>query len=96
MSDQSSLIRRIHFTVKGRVQGVGFRYWTQNLASELQLSGWVKNQYDGSVEGEAQGAQDKVQRFAELLHQGPGFSRVEDVHTYFMEPKGNDGFHVRF
>ncbi len=70
---------RIHFTVRGRVQGVGFRYFVISEADRLQLTGWVRNCQNGDVEGEAQGPEKVLEKFIGRLEQGPALSRVESV-----------------
>lgn len=54
-----NIIRR-HFIFRGNVQGVGFRYRAYYEASKLGISGWVRNLYDGTVEMEAQGEEEKI------------------------------------
>lgn len=71
----------IRFRVTGRVQGVGFRAWTQDTAQALGLAGWVRNEADGTVRGEATGADDDVHRLLEALRQGPPGARVRSVET---------------
>ena len=56
---------RYHFRFTGRVQGVGFRYRARNLSSSLGLTGWVKNEWDGSVTMELQGEETLIDR---VLH----------------------------
>ena len=73
--------RAITAVVTGRVQGVGFRYSTQRMASQLGLDGWVRNQYDGSVELHAQGDKDVVSRFLGFLEEGPPAARVVNLHV---------------
>ncbi len=63
--------------VSGIVQGVGFRYFTQDVAHHLNLSGWVRNADDGSVEGEVQGDETICSSFLDMLRDGPAFARVE-------------------
>jgi acylphosphatase len=64
----------IHFS--GRVQGVGFRYKTQQVAMEFEVSGWVRNLADGRVQLEVEGAEDEVKRFVdELVDRMNGFIR---------------------
>lgn len=60
-------IIRKHFFFKGRVQGVGFRYRAQNAASLYSVTGWVKNLYDGSVEMEAQGTEEDIDKVVQTL-----------------------------
>lgn len=63
---------RVGFRAEGRVQGVGFRWTAQGAARELGLSGWIRNAFDGSVEGEAEGPPEALERFREALENGPG------------------------
>ncbi len=67
------------FFVRGRVQGVGFRYFVQRAAEELQLTGYTRNLDDGRVEVYAIGPESKLSTFAALLHQGPRFADVRGV-----------------
>lgn len=70
---------RLSCTVRGRVQGVGFRSWTRRTARALGLAGWVRNLPDGSVEVCAEGEGETLAVFRAALHQGPPFSRVDGV-----------------
>ncbi len=65
--------------VRGRVQGVGFRYFAQNAASELGLCGYARNLDDGRVEVYAVGSEDKLSKMAGMLHTGPRWSDVRGV-----------------
>lgn len=65
--------------VRGRVQGVGFRYFAQKSASGLGLTGYVRNLDDGSVEVYAAGSADKLSDLAGMLHQGPRWADVRGV-----------------
>lgn len=67
------------FVVRGRVQGVGFRWFVMREAGELQLDGYVRNQPDGSVEVLARGPAEAVARLESRLAQGPGTAHVESV-----------------
>lgn len=67
------------FYIKGRVQGVSFRYNTLKKANQLGLRGWVRNVIDGSVEVLAVGSEDKMDEFHKWLHKGPMLSRVISV-----------------
>lgn len=71
----------IAFQVTGRVQGVGFRHFTTTHARELGLVGWVRNNPDGSVSGEASGSTAALAQFQAFLRQGPRFGRVDDLHV---------------
>jgi acylphosphatase len=71
--------RRRRFAVRGRVQGVGFRAWTQKRARELGLRGTVRNRPDGDVEVEAAGPEPALERLLQLLRQGPLWAAVSEV-----------------
>lgn len=89
-------LRRIRFVVTGRVQGVGFRAWTERTAGGLGLCGWVANRADGAVEGEAQGAARAVGSFVLQLQRGPVLARVVGVEVEDGEVvDGEVGFGVR-
>ena len=64
------------FQVHGRVQGVGFRYFVRHHAQELELAGWVRNEPDGTVRGEAGGDFSRLEAFREILERGPSGARV--------------------
>lgn len=68
-----------HLKITGRVQGVWYRAWTRENASELGLDGWVRNCMDGSVEALVQGEDSKVKELIERCHTGPSAARVDDV-----------------
>lgn len=71
----------------GRVQGVGFRWWTRQTAQELGVRGTVRNAVDGSVEVRFAGPPDAVHRFMEALRAGPPYARVD----YLEEDAPPDG-----
>jgi len=77
-------IERLHAHVYGRVQGVGFRFYTADAASALGLTGWVANRYDDSVEVVAEGPHPKLQKLLEYLQQGPSMARVDQVQHEFL------------
>jgi acylphosphatase len=70
---------RVHLLVSGRVQGVGFRYFTARLARERGLSGFVQNLSDGRVEVLAQGDRDALEGLIAAVRQGPSGAVVRDV-----------------
>lgn len=72
-------MRAVHLHISGRVQGVGYRYWTVKQARRLGLCGWVRNRPNGSVEAQAWGAEDAVSSLIEACHQGPIAARVDAV-----------------
>ena len=79
---------RLRVTVFGRVQGVSFRFYTRDTAAELDLTGWVANRYDGSVEVVAEGPRSALDRLLEFLQQGPPMARVDQVQHEFSPATG--------
>ncbi len=71
---------RAHVIIEGRVQGVFFRYHTQELAIRLGLKGWVKNRWDGCVEAVFEGDREKVNQIIQWCHLGPSQAKVTKVH----------------
>jgi acylphosphatase len=65
---------RVHAIVTGKVQGVGFRAFTQNQATQKGIAGCVRNREDGSVEVEAEGPRVILDDFLKVLKEGPGLS----------------------
>jgi acylphosphatase len=65
--------------VRGRVQGVGFRYFAQREAAKLELTGYARNLDDGCVEVYAAGPEDKLSQLAGLMHRGPRWADVRGV-----------------
>lgn len=70
---------RVVFQVHGRVQGVGFRAFARDTAQTLGLSGWVANEWDGSVAGQAEGSLEALAHFRERLAEGPPWAHVVRV-----------------
>lgn len=70
---------RYYIRVSGKVQGVGFRYFVQYTASLLNLTGWVRNLDNDSVDMEVQGKEEILDAFTNKIKKGNGFSRVEDL-----------------
>ena len=69
----------VYIIIKGKVQGVSFRYFTLKQAQELNIVGWVRNIPNGTVEAVAQGDKINLELFIKKLKQGSSFSRVDDV-----------------
>jgi acylphosphatase len=69
----------IHLEIRGRVQGVGFRWYVVDTARKLRLAGWVKNKADGNVELAAAGEMDALARLEAAVSAGPPGARVEEV-----------------
>ena len=88
------IIRRAA-TVSGRVQGVSFRYHTDQQANRLGLTGWVRNAADGTVRLEVQGRSDAVDELLTWARSGPSHAVVDDVEIHELDPKdGDSGFRV--
>ncbi len=88
-------MKRVHVTVHGQVQGVGFRYHTFVMAEQLGITGWVRNRYDGTVEIEGEGPDLVVDRFIDIVKEGPRFSKVSRLEKEFYDTvKGYRGFTI--
>ncbi len=79
---------RLHAIIEGRVQGVGFRAFVLRKASELKLTGWVRNRWDGSVEVVAEGERSQLDQLLAALHQGPRSAVVTQVTVEWEEASG--------
>lgn len=90
-SDSSILRYRIQF--EGIVQGVGFRYEVYQMATQLKLIGWVRNEMDGSVLCEVQGAKEKIEYLIHHLHQVPRF-QIDSVTEKEIPLKIESSFHM--
>ena len=87
----------LHFLVRGRVQGVGFRWFVHREASELELKGWVRNTEDGDVEVVAAGEAGSLAELRTSLHRGPRGSRVDKVVEHALvesEAEGLNAFKI--
>lgn len=90
-------VKQLDATVRGRVQGVSFRYYTQLAANRLNLVGWVANQRDGTVRTVAQGDEASLKQFVDFLWQGSPAARVEQVDvTWETAVEPFDRFQVRW
>jgi acylphosphatase len=88
---------RLHATVHGRVQGVNFRHYTQREANGLNITGWVYNRPDGSVEVIAEGERESLHKLRQFLHRGPPAARVEFVEADWEAPTGEfSRFRIRY
>ncbi len=87
---------RLHLRIKGRVQGVGFRFSAVDEAARLGLMGWVRNTADGDVELVAEGASHRLQRLSTWAHAGPPGALVTDVEEQWLPYAGEFGdFRIR-
>lgn len=86
---------RLHATVTGRVQGVSFRYFVLDEADQLDLSGWVRNRWNGSVEVVAEGKRQNLEQLLQALRKGPPMASVENVDFEWLAHTGEfSGFSV--
>jgi acylphosphatase len=81
--------------VRGRVQGVGFRYFTRQKAGEFGISGFACNMPDGSVYIEAEGEEACLEQFVAACRRGPGSSLVKDFDIIPCPPCNHTGFEIR-
>lgn len=79
MSISDNPIQARRYIVRGRVQGVGFRWFVEREAHILGIAGWVRNNHDGSVEVLAQGTRDQLSGLHSRLREGPRAARVDSV-----------------
>jgi acylphosphatase len=88
---------RAHVTISGWVQGVLFRSSTREQARRLGVTGWVRNLYDGSVEGLFEGDEQAVSQLIRWCHHGPPGAQVRDVEVEWDEYAGKfDTFSIAY
>ncbi len=86
---------RVHLIVEGRVQGVGFRYFTADSATELGVTGWVRNRWDDSVEIVAEGDRETLEKFLQRVRRGPRTAFVSNLQIDWEKATGQyEGFFV--
>jgi acylphosphatase len=83
------------YIISGRVQGVGFRFFTEAAAMREGIDGWVRNLPDGRVEVAAEGDADAMDRFERAVRHGPPAARVDDIDVTENVPTGATGFSSR-
>ena len=84
------------YVIAGRVQGVGFRWFTRDAAAREGVHGWVRNLADGSVEVIAEGDQPSIDRLEASVRRGPSSARVERFDVEELAPAGRTaGFEIR-
>lgn len=94
MSDSHA---RLHAIVTGIVQGVNFRWYTKRHAANLDLTGYVRNRADGSVEIVAEGPRDALERLLDLVRVGPPAAVVDNVEVHWGIPTGEyPYFEIRY
>jgi len=92
MSDELTACR---YLIRGRVQGVGYRYFAQKVAAAQNVSGYARNLEDGSVEVYAVGSAAQLSEFAGFLRTGPAFSDVRSVDVQEAAVENHQGFRIR-
>lgn len=80
--------KRVHLIIEGRVQGVGFRYFTLDLANKFRVVGWVRNTYHDEVEIIAEAEKDVLENWMQHLKRGPAHSKVINVKIDWSEATG--------
>ncbi len=87
---------RLHAIVEGRVQGVGFRYFTQQQAVRLGVDGWVRNRWDGTVEVVAEGERGQLEALLRAIRRGPRAGTTRTVKFDWLDASGEfQGFRIR-
>lgn len=87
--------KAVDVRITGRVQGVSFRAYTREQALGLGVTGWVRNEPDGSVVGHFEGPARAVDALVAWCRHGPGYADVDDVEVAETEATGEAGFRVR-
>lgn len=97
MTPMADKHERLHAVVRGIVQGVNFRYYTQERAHRLGLTGWVRNLADGAVEVVAEGPRPTLGQLLDFLRRGPPAASVTEVREEWQAPTGEfKQFQIRF
>lgn len=88
---------KLHYNiiVRGRVQGVGFRFEAKKMAKMIGITGFVKNQYNGDVYIEAEGTEEQLRQFIIWCKKGPLNARVDEITTEKVDFKGFEFFDIR-
>lgn len=90
-------LTRAHLLIKGRVQGVFYRAFARDIATQLGLKGWVRNLSDGNVEALLEGEQDEIEQAIRHCRSGPPGARVDDIDVAWEGYQGDlQGFQVRY
>ncbi|GAB4030484.1 MAG: acylphosphatase [Elusimicrobiota bacterium] len=84
------------FLAKGKVQGVGFRWFVKQTAARFSVTGWVKNRSDGAVEGEITGESSRIIAFLKALESGNPLAKVSSIETCSLEKKDFSSFEIKF
>jgi acylphosphatase len=87
MPEQDKILR-VHVWVQGRVQAVGFRAFVQQNAFQIRVTGWVRNVGYDTVEAVAEGTQEQIDRFLQMVKRGPSVSRVDETREEWEQATG--------
>lgn len=90
------MLKHLNIKITGQVQGVSFRYYAQEKAQKLGLTGFVYNEPDNSVYIEAEGKEENLEKFLQWCKQGPGFAKVEKVNIQDGKLKNFNDFFVKY
>jgi len=94
MSNESAF--RLHASIEGRVQGVGYRYFVVDEAQALGLNGWVRNRWDETVEVVAEGPRPALETLLNVLQRGPVQAQVTQIKVDWQPAQGNfNDFNIR-
>ena len=88
-------VRRAHVIVRGRVQGVGYRWAIRSRAASLGVGGWVRNRPDGNVEATFEGAPERIELLVRWCREGTSAAYVDEIEVEWQEPTGEQGFAIR-
>jgi acylphosphatase len=86
MTSTEKAVEARRFVIRGRVQGVGFRWFVEREAHILGIAGWVRNNADGGVEVLAQGTREQISGLRSRLREGPRAARVDEVEESEAKP----------
>ena len=90
-------LARVHLLIRGRVQGVFYRAFTRDVASQLGIRGWVRNDSGGGVEAVFEGGREDIEQAIKQCQMGPPGARVENVGVTWEDYKGDlQGFQIRY
>lgn len=88
-------LTRLQVVIRGRVQGVGFRWFVRETADRFKVSGWVYNRADGTVEAEVQADAKTLAAFVLEIKTGHPYARVETLETREIPAAAEKGFEIR-
>ncbi len=92
---EKQVFRSYKITIKGKVQGVSYRFNAQAVAHKLNLTGYVKNQFDGSVLAHAEGKEEDINKFIDWCYLGSRLAKVTEVAAEETEVVGFQTFEIR-